>query len=89
MRAKLYCVCFTTAESRVKIWPVKLFNPHPTVASVAVRSNTVVLLLFIHGLLLLPLFVGVKFSVFVLFCSTLCTLWLRLLSFLRRWFCCC
>ena len=56
-------MCFTTAESRMKIWLVKLITPSPhnpsPVASAAVRSKAEVPLLFIHCLLLLPLFVGV------------------------------
>ena len=48
MRAELI-LCFIKAESELKIWPVTLD---------AVRSKAVVLLLFDHYLLLLPLFVG-------------------------------
>ena len=44
----------------------------PSVASAAVRSKAVVLLLLIYCLLLLPLFVGVLCLVFVLLYSTLC-----------------
>ena len=42
-------------------------------ASAAVRFKTVVLLLFMHCLLLLPLFMGVLCLVLVLLCSTLCS----------------
>ena len=48
MRAKLICV-FITADSRVNIWSVKLIQaPKPPVASAAVRSKAVVLLMVIH-----------------------------------------
>ena len=40
--------------------------------SATVRSKAIVLLLFIHCLLFLPLFVGVCVRVLVLLCSTLC-----------------
>ena len=61
MRAKL-TLCFATAEYRVVIWPVRLMYtplPAPSVASVAVRSNALDLLLFIQCLLLLPFLVVV------------------------------
>ena len=65
----------------VKIWPVKIIapyhTPHTPVASAAVRSKSVVLLLFIYSILLLPLCVGFL-SCFVrhfLFCyAVLCIL---------------
>ena len=59
MRAKLI-LWFTTAESRVNIWIVKLiYSPPPSPeASTVVPSKAVILLLFIYCLLLLPLFVG-------------------------------
>ena len=55
----------TTAESRVKIWPSRMYLPPFPAASDAVRSKAVVLLLLIHYLLLLPLFVGVLCLVIV------------------------
>ena len=54
-------LCLTTAESRTN-----------TMHLAAVRSKAVILLLWIHCLLLLPLFVGVLCSVFILLFSTLC-----------------
>ena len=53
MQVKLICV-FSTAVSRLKIWPVKLIYP-PPLASDAFPSKAVILLLFIHCLLFLPL----------------------------------
>ena len=44
----------------MQIWPVNLIyaSTHLLVGSVAVRSKAVILLLFIHCLLVFPLFVG-------------------------------
>ena len=47
----------------------------PPMALTAECSKAAVLLLFIHYLLLLPLFVGVLCLVVVLLCSTLCNFW--------------
>ena len=46
---------FTTAESRAKIWPIKMIRAPPVVLAVF-RSKALVLLSFTHRLLLLPLF---------------------------------
>ena len=69
MRAKLN-LCFTTAESRVKIWLVSL-SSSSQVASAAIHSKVVVLLLFTHCWLLLPLFVGLNVRYLVCF-AVLC-----------------
>ena len=63
-----FCVV-TIVDSRARFGASKMhLSPHP-VASTAVHSKAVVLLLLIRCLLLLPLFVGVLFLVRVLLCS--------------------
>ena len=52
----MFCV-FTTAESRAKIWPVKIVKP--PVASAAVGVKAVILVFIIDCLMLLTIFVRV------------------------------
>ena len=70
--SELNNVCaLTTTESTANIW-YHLNAFKPPVASAAVCSKAVIMLLLVYCLLLLPLFVTVLCLVLVLLFSTLC-----------------
>ena len=61
-------LCFTTAESIVRIWPVNIKTP----IGFSCNLFSWMVLLFINCLLLLPLFMGQVGVVLGLFCSAVC-----------------